>query len=190
MDIQPITVQIAKLRFFISLIVDQKVNRNAKNLGIRPLPNLETKFVAANTLIGIERPHQLSLRNTQIDVKEKQLRDVRERHFNARTPVTKKKYRERDAALRKELTDLLESDGFKPEAIRLMASWDPYDQNKFAGFFDSEWMFGWQKGFDVVIGNPPYVLLQDKIKDESQLKYFKTVYRVVSYKVDLYHLFF
>jgi hypothetical protein len=38
-----------------------------------------------------------------------------------------------------------------------LASWDPYDQNAFADFFDSEWMFNVSDGFDVVIGNPPYV---------------------------------
>jgi len=54
-DIQPIAVQIAKLRFFISLVVDQNVDREKDNFGIRPLPNLETKFVAANTLIGIDK---------------------------------------------------------------------------------------------------------------------------------------
>ncbi len=53
-DIQPIAVQISKLRFFISLVVDQKERASADNRGIRPLPNLETKFVAANTLIGLE----------------------------------------------------------------------------------------------------------------------------------------
>ena len=53
-DIQPIAIQIAKLRFFISLVCDQKTNHNKKeNHGIRPLPNLETKFVAADTLIGL-----------------------------------------------------------------------------------------------------------------------------------------
>ncbi len=59
-DIQPIAVQIAKLRFFISLVVDQKTNAKKPNLGIRPLPNLETKFVAANSLIGIQRPDSKS----------------------------------------------------------------------------------------------------------------------------------
>ena len=48
-DIQPIATQIAKLRFFISLIVDQKVDPTAPNLGVRPLPNLETRLVAADT---------------------------------------------------------------------------------------------------------------------------------------------
>ena len=186
-DIQPIAVQIAKLRFFISLIVDQKVNRNSKNFGIRPLPNLETKFVAANTLIGIGKPQQLTIRDSKIDEKEKQLRIIRERHFNARTPVTKKKYREKDKELRTELSDLLEKDGFKPEATLLMASWDPYDQNKYAGFFDSEWMFGLQKGFDVVIGNPPYISIQ-RMEDTALLK--KAKFETFEKTGDLYSLFY
>src|SRR5439155_15695270 len=77
-DIQPIAVQIAKMRFFISLIVDQKVDDEQRNRGVRPLPNLETKFVAANTLIGVNRPGQQMLRNLQIDTKETELRRVRE----------------------------------------------------------------------------------------------------------------
>jgi adenine-specific DNA-methyltransferase len=61
-DIQPIAIQITKLRFFISLVCDQKTNRNKKeNLGIRPLPNLETKFVAADTLIGLPEMEQTLL---------------------------------------------------------------------------------------------------------------------------------
>jgi hypothetical protein len=39
-DIQPIAIQICKLRFFISLIVDQKVDRRKDNHGIRPLLTL------------------------------------------------------------------------------------------------------------------------------------------------------
>ncbi|MEI6045248.1 MAG: hypothetical protein WCS37_12930, partial [Chloroflexota bacterium] len=50
-DLQPIAIQIAKLRCFISLIVDQKSDAQGPN--VRPLPNLETKFVVANSLLGI-----------------------------------------------------------------------------------------------------------------------------------------
>ena len=39
-DIQPIATQIAKLRFFISLIVEQKIDNTRENRGVRPLPNL------------------------------------------------------------------------------------------------------------------------------------------------------
>ncbi|HVM62437.1 MAG TPA: TaqI-like C-terminal specificity domain-containing protein [Verrucomicrobiae bacterium] len=44
-------------------------------------------------------------------------------------------------------------------------------------------------GFDCVIGNPPYVLLQDAFRDQSQLDYLRNQYAVASYKVDTYHLF-
>ena len=44
-------------------------------------------------------------------------------------------------------------------------------------------------GFDVVIANPPYVLLQDKNRDTKLLHYFRNKYSVASYKIDLYHLF-
>jgi adenine-specific DNA-methyltransferase len=155
-DIQPIAVQIAKMRFFISLIVDQRVDDAKPNRGILSLPNLETKFVAANTLIGIEKPKQMVLRNPQIDAKEAELRRVRERHFAARTPATKAKCREQDAKLRAEISALLQADGFPRETTEKLARWDPYDQNSSADFFDPEWMFGLRDGFDIVIGNPPY----------------------------------
>ncbi|MEI7590416.1 MAG: hypothetical protein WCJ49_03790, partial [Deltaproteobacteria bacterium] len=101
-DIQPIATQISKLRFFISLIVDQKADKARDNFGIRPLPNLETKFVAANTLIGIEKPKaQGSLfDSTKVKELEEKLKDVRHRLFSAKTPPTKRKLREEDQKLR------------------------------------------------------------------------------------------
>jgi len=44
-------------------------------------------------------------------------------------------------------------------------------------------------GFDCVIGNPPYVLCQPGTTDEPLLNYYK-FYKVASYKIDLFHLFF
>jgi len=80
-DIQPIATQISKPRFFISLIVDQKVDKDKPNFGIRALPNLETKFVAANTLIGIDKPKdQMSLfENQEIKRLEQELKNIRHR---------------------------------------------------------------------------------------------------------------
>ena len=159
-DIQSIATQIAKLRFFISLIVDQQIDDSQDNRGVRPLPNLETKFVAADTLIGVDRPLQIQIRNPQIDRKEKELEDVRRRHFTARTPRTKAKYRDLDAQIRAEIGELLESEGFPHETTEKIAHWDPYNQNASADFFDSEWMFNVKDGYDLVIGNPPYIQLQ------------------------------
>ncbi|CAN1511715.1 HsdM Type I restriction-modification system methyltransferase subunit [Flavobacteriaceae bacterium] len=44
-------------------------------------------------------------------------------------------------------------------------------------------------GFDVIIGNPPYVLCQPSNTNEQTLNYFK-IFEVASYKIDLFHLFF
>ena len=44
-------------------------------------------------------------------------------------------------------------------------------------------------GFDVVIGNPPYVLCQPSNTKKEILDYYKT-YDVASYKIDLFHLFY
>jgi hypothetical protein len=186
-DIQSIAVQIAKMRFFISLIIDQRTDPQAPNLGVRPLPNLETKFVAANTLIGVDRPGQLLLRNQQIDKKEAELRRVRERHFNARTLGTKAKYREQDAKLRAEIAALLKDDGWDTATARKLASWDPYDQNASADFFDPEWMFGVTGGFDVTIGNPPYGF-RDVLTPE-QKRYFRKVEKIAFPSGDIAELF-
>jgi adenine-specific DNA-methyltransferase len=169
-DIQPIAVQISKLRFFISLVVEQTTNLKTENRGIRPLPNLETKFVAANTLLGIERPGQQLLRDLDVQAKEVELRQVRERHFLARTPSTKTKYRDQDAVLRTQLAELLKNDGWDSVTAKMLAGWDPYDQNSSAPFFDTEWMFGLRTGFDVVIGNPPYINIE-KISTEDRSTY-------------------
>lgn len=186
-DIQPIAVQIAKLRCFISLIAEQRTDDAAPNRGILPLPNLETNFVAANTLLGIERPQQLVLHNPEIDEKEEQLAKVRRAHFTARTPKTKAKYREMDKALRQEIADLLERDGLPRETTQRLAFWDPYDQNASADFFDPEWMFGIREGFDIAISNPPYVR-QEQIGDFKPS--LKGQYDCYSGTADLYVYFY
>ncbi|OIP90079.1 MAG: hypothetical protein AUK26_10235 [Syntrophaceae bacterium CG2_30_58_14] len=189
-DIQPIAVQIAKMRFFISLIVDQRVDPDAPNLGVRPLPNLETKFVAANTLIGIEKPKQGAFRNPDIDAKEAELRKVRERHFNAKTPGNKAKYRELDKKLRSEAAQLLKRDGWGDTTAKQLAAWDPYDQNASAPFFDPEWMFGVQKGFAVVIGNPPYIQIQSFSGRPEQKAWEQQNYVAYAKTGDVYGLFY
>ena len=38
-----------------------------------------------------------------------------------------------------------------------IARWKPYDQNAKEDWFDPEWMFRIMDGYDITIGNPPYV---------------------------------
>ena len=161
-DIQPVACQIAKLRFFISLAIEQAPEQNAENFGIKPLPNLETRFIAANTLIGLKAQGTLTS-NTAQDL-EQALRDNREQHFHATTRQRKRACKQKDEKLRAELATELKRFGMPADDAERIARWDPYDQNATADWFDSEWMFGITEGFDVVIGNPPYVR-QEKIKE-------------------------
>lgn len=182
-DIQPIAVQIAKMRFFISLIVDQNRTEDAgKNYGILALPNLETKFVAANTLIGIDKPKAGDFLGSLFDsikeVKEldAKLRDVRHRSFSAKTPATKRKIREEDKLLREQKVDILKAAaGWSNESARKFAAWDPYNQNTSSPWFDPESMFGITDGFDIVIGNPPWGQKSVKFSKED-LAYLKITF--------------
>ena len=154
-DIQSIACQIAKLRFFISLAIEQEPDRDADNFGIKPLPNLETRFVTANTVIGLGRERILTSARAQ--ALEHELGENRERHFHATTRSQKLACKREDKELRQELATELRNIGMPADDADKVATWDPYDQNASADWFDPEWMFGITDGFDVVIGNPPYV---------------------------------
>ncbi len=157
-DIQSIACQIAKLRFFISLAIEQEPDRAADNFGIKPLPNLETRFIAANTLIGLEGERTLT--SPRAKALEGKLSENRERHFHATTRSQKLDCKRADKKLRQELATELRHIGMPADDANKVAAWDPYDQNASADWFDPEWMFGVTDGFDVVIGNPPYIQLQ------------------------------
>ena len=200
-DIQPVACQIAKLRFFISLAIEQVPDKTADNFGIKPLPNLETRFVAANTLIGLQSPKATLL--LQDDAVQRWLREIeriREKYFLANNRREKLNLEKREDACREQLEKELENQKAKwvqsqqreierkvaqlPnlehrqqlleeeqkkykwrkarydadfEEARKIAGWKPYDQNATADFFDPERMFGVRVGFDITIGNPPYV---------------------------------
>jgi len=178
-DIQPIAVQIAKLRCFISLVVEQEPNDRLPNRGVLPLPNLETKFIAANTLFGVHRRGEMPLVAEDIRQKQAELRSIRHEHFLARRYAEKKALRRHDRQLRDELADLIKSTKMLsgPESS-MVATWDPYHADQAAPFFDPAWMFSLSNGsptatagFDIVIGNPPYVR-QEELK---RLKAFEGI---------------
>ena len=224
-DIQPIAVTIAKLRFFISLVIEQKSDLDvAKNYGIRPLPNLETKLVAANTLIGLNELRQpdlqLLLENDRIQQLQQEIEDICVKYFSESNRQVKLKYIDAEERCREQLAEVLATQhtewckreenkiseqvaqipkekaqkqlreklekAYKVREMKLtagvaeaqrIANWKRYDQNGKAGFFDPEWMFGITEGFDITIGNPPYVradaggedqVLREKIREMRQ----------------------
>ena len=179
-DIQPIAVQISKLRFFISLVVDQKPTNNpAHNFGIRPLPNLESKFVAANTLIPVKYNGELVEGNPDVRKYKEKLKELNHKIFLARRNVDKEKLKTDISNTRKALANAIEATGFVEHSeAKLLAGWDMFDQNASSSYFDAEWMFGVKGGFDIVIGNPPYVVVPIRLYPEYK------------WNTDLYKMFF
>ena len=192
-DIQSIAAQITKLRFFISLICDCEKDPSKPNFGIPTLPNLETKFVTANSLIGRKNKGKEVQGNlfvdSQINEIKQQLRSCRHQHFNASSTAKKVRLRKMDEELRGKLTELL-SEGFESQlGAEQLAAWNPYDQNTVSPFFDSEWMFGLTDGFDIIIGNPPYIQLQNNGGELAQL-YQDCNYKTFARTGDIYCLFY
>ena len=102
-DIQTVAVQISRLRCFISLLCEQPTNNDpAKNYGIKPLPNLETNFVASNTLMTLEltEEEESLLREDEVTPLITQLREVRHLLFMPRDNQAKKRLKAKDEKIR------------------------------------------------------------------------------------------
>lgn len=83
---------------------------------------------------------------------------------------------------------LMEPDFYKGEQAELIAEENRTRINTFD--WRAEYPAIMQEGgFTAVIGNPPYVLLQDEFRDDRQLAYFRSRFASASYKLDTYHLF-
>ena len=192
-DIQSIAAQITKLRFFISLICDCEKDASKPNFGIPTLPNLETKFVSANTLIAKKKrdPQGNLFENPEIEQTKRKLAEIRHKHFSAKSASTKYRLRKEDEELRGKLINLLSDDnGFAQDDAKQLASWNPYDQNAVSPFFDPEWMFGVADGFDIVIGNPPYLRIQGIRNSNSDFAdYLVANYNSATGSFDLYVAF-
>lgn len=188
-DIQPIAVEVSKLRCFLTLIVDEDINDQAENRGIIPLPNLEFKFVAANTLINL--PGSLSSNNGQTALFEEKdeiekLKRVRDKYFIS-NGSDKERTKLEFYRIQKQMFDNQISNykGELGEQTMALARWDPFG-NKSSDWFDSEWMFGF-KNFDIAIANPPYI--EFKKLPRSQKDNFEDLFSCAKGKYDIYVLF-
>ena len=169
-DIQPIAVEIARLRCFLSLVIEETVYDDEDNRGINPLPSLDFKFIIANSLIKLDEGKQLSMFENQSHIDE--LKAVRDEYFNADS--------ERKAELREEFADIQKRmlqatiDQFTKQPSKryeVLYRWAPF-KNEPTDWFDPEWMFGVTDGFDIVIGNPPYGIVYDvKLKSVYEETY-------------------
>lgn len=169
-DIQPIAIQLSKLRFFLSLLVEETIDTNQENYGIQTLPNLETKLVAANTLVDLFKQENLNIQDARN--KEYELLKLRDRHFLPSTYTEKKLLEIEDRKKRNELSEILEKYNLNSEASRKIVEWDPYNTMKASKWFSPEIMFGVNEGFDIIIGNPPYIPLSNSYIDEVLNNYY------------------
>jgi type II restriction/modification system DNA methylase subunit YeeA len=189
-DIQEIAVELSKLRVFLSLIVDAYVDDSKENRGLEPLPNLEFKFVCANSLIDLpEEKHYLVDAKTGYSNKLieelKKLREDYFRSYGSEKERIKKEFKEKQ----KQLLDIFMEWGKNMEDKKsfMLSEWDPFS-DKPSSWFNPEWMFGLKDGFDIVIANPPYVR-QERIKEQKS--YLESQgYEVFNGTADLYTYFY
>ena len=102
-DIQAIAMLICKLRFFISLICDCEKDETKPNLGIIPLPNLETKFVAANSLM----PAKVKEFDNDL-LHDDDLQEMKERLLGLRKSILEVRHTRRKMEIRREDRKLCE----------------------------------------------------------------------------------
>lgn len=170
------------------------IYKNSLTSGIRhylvrstrqPLPNLEFKFIAANSLIKLEQGQTDLFADPDLDVK---LQDLRDKYFNARKHHTKKEYQEKYYKLTTGQISM-----FEDERTRQLKSFDPFKNRIAADFFDSHIMFGINDGFDAVIGNPPYIhfeKMEKTIRDFYKNNSKKFGFTTYAARGDMYTLFY
>ncbi|MDY0128330.1 MAG: N-6 DNA methylase [Candidatus Cloacimonadaceae bacterium] len=185
-DIQPIAIQIAKLRFFLSLLVDEQKRPDRPNLGLRALPNLETKLVAADSLIRLHLREQLDIFSIGLEDFLSEIKDIHNEYFTARNRKHKLEIRQKENYIRRSFAQNLISDGTDEKLAEKIARWNPYASNEAASFFDLMIMFGVTK-MNLVIANPPYIRQED-ILNKQQLK--ASGYEVFNSTSDLYTYFY
>lgn len=156
-DIDPGAVEIAKLRLWLSLVVDEEKMEN-----IKPLPNLDYKIVCGNSLLGVEK----DLFNDQLFNTLEKLKPL---YFNETNPTKKQGYKQQIDNLISQITI-------------------GHTEFDFEVYFSE--VFHNKGGFDVVIGNPPYVQIQKFSGQQCQKDWQNQNYKTFVKTGDIYSLFY
>ena len=175
-DMEPMAVEISRLRAWLALVVDETSNVGT----VQPLPNLDFKFVCANSLLYLDNGNQLSLfEDHELDEK---LQEIREAYFSTQSLTKKTKLKSKYSELvDQELTLFGET-----KRTAQLKSFRPFEADSVTTFFDPMQMFG-VEDFHIAIGNPPYVNVEKVDKAvKSEISRYKTAYQ----KYDLYVLFY
>lgn len=183
-DIMREAVEIAKLRLFLKLVATVDADYRKPNLGLEPLPDIDFNIRAGNTLIGFTTEAELdkmlietiegSIAKEEI-IEQMELVSMAYKHFKD-DQVTIKDYKTlkedkrelttRLHSLNKQLNKLLHKQFTSIDFEKWMETHQPF--HWFAEFYE---IIFEKKGFDIIIGNPPYI---QNNKIEYSLEHFKT----------------
>ncbi len=187
-DIQPIAIEISRLRCFLTLVVDERIDDALPNRGIEPLPNLDFKFVAANSLLGLKNEQTATEGLFKDQDGINRLKAVRDRYFTA-TNSERHRLQNEFSAIQKQMLDRMIQLGGKSasdDTTRKLSLWEPFS-NKASDWFDPEWMFGIESGFDIIIANPPYIDSETMVKEQPHLRQqYAQTYSTATGNWDLY----
>ena len=215
-DIEPSAVDIAQLRLWLALVIDDEVNPDATSPidGHRnplPLPNLECNILCGDSLIdefegrklinesaligNLSRGKQTDLFQSAFDATLERLIVKQEELFQCEDSNKKAFLLDqiddlRNNVIMTQLVGVTSPDGIERfKATQHLAS-KPYVLWQ----LDFVRVFRTKGGFDIVIGNPPYIQLQ-KALDEKSNKKLGDIYSSYGFKTftktgDIYCLFY
>ena len=184
-DIEPSAVDIARLRLWLSLVIDEEINPDAQSpleghKNPIPLPNLECNILCGNSLVdefeGIPLINHSELIATDGEVQQNLFQSTFEAILPSLLDAQNSLFNCEDTNKKEELKDTIEA--LKDELVKAQMSmaspetWDRYlEARKQASRpfvlwqIDFARVFREKGGFDVVIGNPPYVSAPSQLAD-------------------------
>lgn len=205
-DIEPSAVDIAQLRLWLALVIDDEINPNAQTPldGHRnplPLPNLESNILCGNTLLDefegtrlIKESDLFGSRNYQLDLNSARFDSIVSNLIQKQDELFRCDDTEKKKVLKEEIDAL--------RTMIIMSQLEGCDDAKIKRFLDIQhnaskpyvlWQLDFARvfkdkgGFDIVIGNPPYVKIQNIDSDEADI--LRKRYLTATGKYDLYVLF-
>ena len=161
-DIDPGAVEIAKLRLWLSLVVDEDDIKNIKSL-----PNLDYKIMCGNSLLGVEK----NLFNNELFTELERLKPL---YFDETNPSKKQEYKSHIDDLISKITDGHKEFDFEVYFSEVFHEKASPERSR-------------RGGFDVVIANPPYINIVKL--SEKQRKAYRESFSITKNKVDLYAYF-
>lgn len=195
-DIEKGAVDIARLRFWLSIVVDEETPS--------PLPNLDYKIMQGNSLIesfmGVDLSKLTYEKEYKKDKGEISLFDDEKNRLQKTVSHLLSSYyscsdHDRKVKLQQEISDTinkqLEAQAYNPEILRELRTINLAENNKFflwhTWFSDVFNRDNDKSGFDIVIGNPPYVSVK-AISDEMK-KLYSSLFVTAKGRFNLFTLF-